>query len=162
MEKDDKKLQAKKAEIKQKLAECDDLKLDLQRTRADFENYRKNTENRISSAQKLGEKKAVLQLLPLVDDIERAIAHLPEELRGNQWAENVVKMHKNLDKNLSKIGVEKINAQAGAAFDPEFHEAVQFDESSDGDQEVVAEELRAGYEMNGDVLRVSMVKVARK
>lgn len=162
MEKDDKKLQAKKAEIKQKLAECDDLKLDLQRTRADFENYRKNTENRISSAQKLGEKKAVLQLLPLVDDIERAIAHLPEELRGNQWAENVVKMHKNLDKNLSKIGVKKINAQVGAAFDPELHEAVQFDESSDGDQEVVAEELRAGYEMNGDVLRVSMVKVARK
>jgi molecular chaperone GrpE len=162
MEKDDKKLQAKKAEIKQKLAECNDLKLDLQRTRADFENYRKNTENRISSAQKLGEKKAVLQLLPLVDDIERAIAHLPEELQGNQWAENVVKMHKNLDKNLSKIGVKKINAQVGAAFDPELHEAVQFDESSDGDQEVVAEELRAGYEMDGDVLRVSMVKVARK
>ena len=90
MEENDKKLQAKKAEIQKKLAECDELKLDLQRTRADFENYRKNTENRISSAQKLGEKKAILQLLPIVDDIERAIVHLPEELKGNQWAENVV------------------------------------------------------------------------
>ncbi len=162
MEKNDKKLQAKKAEIKKRLAECDDLKLDLQRTRADFENYRKNTENRISSAQKLGEKKAILQLLPIIDDIERAIAHLPEELKGNPWAENVVKMHKNLDKNLAKIGVKKINAQAGTAFNPELHEAVQFDEESDGNQEVVAAELRAGYEMGGDVLRASMVKVARK
>ena len=66
MEENDKKLQAKKAEIQKKLAECDELKLDLQRTRADFENYRKNTENRISSAHKLGEKKAILQLLPIV------------------------------------------------------------------------------------------------
>ncbi len=162
MKKDDKKLQAKKAEIEQRLAECDDLKLDLQRTRADFENYRKNTENRISSAQKLGEKKAILQLLPIVDDIERAITHLPEELKGNPWAENVVKMHKNLDKNLAKIGVKKIDARAGAVFNPELHEAVQFDESSDGDREIVAAELRAGYMVDGDVLRASMVKVARK
>lgn len=162
MEENDKKLQAKKAEIQKKLAECDELKLDLQRTRADFENYRKNTENRISSAHKLGEKKAILQLLPIVDDIERAIVHLPEELKGNQWAENVVKMHKNLDKNLSKIGVKKINAQTGTVFNPELHEAVQFDEASDGDREIVAAELRTGYVVDGDVLRASMVKVARK
>ena len=44
----------------------------------------------------------------MVDDIERAISHLPEELAQNAWAQNVVKMSKNLDKNLSKIGVEKL------------------------------------------------------
>ena len=69
---------------------------------------------------------------------------------------------KNLDKNLSKIGVKKINAQTGTVFNPELHEAVQFDEASDGDREIVAAELRTGYVVDGDVLRASMVKVARK
>ena len=98
--KKDEKLEAKKAEIQQKLAECDDLKFDLQRTRADFENYRKNTEARVASSQKLGEKKAILSLLPVIDDIERAILHLPEDLKDNSWAQNVVKMNKNLENSL--------------------------------------------------------------
>jgi len=159
--KKDEKLEAKKAEIQQKLAECDDLKFDLQRTRADFENYRKNTEARVASSQKLGEKKAILSLLPVIDDIERAILHLPEDLKDNSWAQNVVKMNKNLEKNLEKLGVHKINSKNGVTFNPEFHEAVQFDET-DGEEEIVAEELRAGYQMNGDILRPAMVKVARK
>lgn len=160
--KDDKRIEAKKAELRKRLAEYEELKLDLQRTRADFENYRKNTETRVISAQKLGEQKAILQLIPIIDDIERAILHLPPELEANPWAQNVVKMHKNLDKNLAKIGVSKINAKNGTVFDPELHEAIQFDEESSGEQEVVAEELRAGYTLNGDVLRASMVRVARK
>lgn len=139
-----------------------DLKNDLQRTRADFENYRKNVESRISNAQNLGEKKAILALIPMVDDIERAISHLPEDLAKNAWAQNVVKMSKNLEKNLSKIGVMKIDSSKGATFNPELHEAIQFDEESDGEEEVVAEELRAGYTLKGEVLRAAMVKVGRK
>ena len=139
-----------------------DLKNDLQRTRADFENYRKNVESRISNAQNLGEKKAILALIPMVDDIERAISHLPEDLAKNAWAQNVVKMSKNLEKNLSKIGVMKIDSSKGATFNPELHEAIQFDEESDGEEEVVAEELRAGYTLKGEVLRAAIVKVGRK
>lgn len=143
-------------------AENSELKNDLQRTRADFENYRKNVESRISNAQNLGEKKAILALIPMVDDIERAISHLPEDLAKNAWAQNVVKMSKNLEKNLSKLGVEKINSSKGATFNPELHEAIQFDEGSEGEEEVIAEELRAGYNLKGEVLRHAMVKVGRK
>ena len=139
-----------------------ELKNDLQRTRADFENYRKNVESRISNAQNLGEKKAILALIPMIDDIERAISHLPEDLAKNSWAQNVVKMSKNLEKNLSKLGVEKINSSNGAIFNPELHEAIQFDEESEGEEEIVAEELRAGYTLKGEVLRAAMVKVGRK
>lgn len=142
--------------------ENSELKNDLQRTRADFENYRKNVESRISNAQNLGEKKAILALIPMVDDIERAISHLPEDLVKNAWAQNVVKMSKNLEKNLSKLGVEKINSSNGAIFNPELHEAIQFDEESEGEEEIVAEELRAGYTLKGEVLRAAMVKVGRK
>ena len=143
-------------------AENLELKNDLQRTRADFENYRKNVESRVSNAQNLGEKKAILALIPMVDDIERAISHLPEELAQNAWAQNVVKMSKNLDKNLSKIGVEKINSAEGTVFNPELHEAIQFDEDSGGEEEVILAELRAGYTLKGEVLRAAMVKVGRK
>ena len=158
----DSKIEAKKAEIQKKLAECDDLKSDLQRTRADFENYRKNTDARVSASQKLGEKKAILSLLPIVDDIERAIAHLPEDLKGNSWAQNVVKMNKNLEKNLDKLGIKKINTKKNVVFNPELHEAVQFDDYADGKEEVIAEELRAGYQLNGEIIRPAMVKVTRK
>ena len=143
-------------------AENLELKNDLQRTRADFENYRKNVESRVSNAQNLGEKKAILALIPMVDDIERAISHLPEELAQNAWAQNVVKMSKNLEKNLSKLGVEKINSTEGTIFNPELHEAIQFDEDSEGEEEVIVEELRAGYTLKGEILRAAMVKVGRK
>ena len=143
-------------------AENLELKNDLQRTRADFENYRKNVESRVSNAQNLGEKKAILALIPMIDDIERAISHLPAELVENYWAQNVVKMSKNLEKSLSKLGVEKINSSKGTTFNPELHEAIQFDEESEGEEEVIAEELRAGYTLNGEVLRAAMVKVGRK
>ena len=143
-------------------AEKIELMADLQRTRADFENFRKNVESRVAGAQNLGEKKAVLALLPMIDDIERAISHLPADLAENAWAQNVVKMASNLEKNLAKIGVEKIDSKAGAIFDPEIHHAIQIDDDAEGDEEVVAEELQAGYRIRGEVLRSAMVKVSRR
>lgn len=138
-----------------------ELTNDLQRTRADFENYRKNVENRVMDAKNLGERKAVNNILQIIDDIERAIAHLPEELVDNAWAQSVVKMYDKLEKNLAKNGIEKINSKAGEVFNPEVHEAIQF-EDGDGETEIIAEELRAGYKLHGNVLRHSMVKVAKK
>lgn len=138
-----------------------ELTNDLQRTRADFENYRKNVENRVMDAKNLGERKAVNNILQIIDDIERAIAHLPEELVDNAWAQSVVKMYDKLEKNLAKNGIEKINSKAGEVFNPEVHEAIQF-EDGDGETEIIAEELRAGYKLHGNVLRHSMVKVTKK
>ena len=139
-----------------------ELTNDLQRTRADFENYRKNVENRVMDAKNLGERKAVNNILPIIDDIERAIAHLPEELVDNAWAQSVVKMYDKLEKNLAKNGIEKINSTEGTIFNPELHEAIQFDEGSEGEKEVIVEELRAGYTLKGEILRAAMVKVGRK
>lgn len=138
-----------------------ELTNDLQRTRADFENYRKNVENRVMDAKNLGERKAVNNILPIIDDIERAIAHLPEELADNAWAQSVAKMYDKLEKNLAKNGIEKINSKTGEVFNPEVHEAIQF-EDGDGETEIIVEELRIGYKLHGNVLRHSMVKVTKK
>ena len=154
------KSKAKKTEdLEQQLGE---LTLDLQRTRADFENYRKRVEAEKQSAQKIGEEKTVTKLLPVIDTIERAITNVPEELADNAWAKGVAGLGKQLDKQLKEIGLEKINAKPGTLFNPELHQAIQFDEEAEGEKEVIAEELRAGYMLDGSVIRDSMVKVTRQ
>ena len=154
------KNKAKKTEdLEQQLGE---LTLDLQRTRADFENYRKRVEAEKQSAHQMGQAKSVMKLLPVIDTIERAIANVPEELKDNPWAKGVASLGKQLDKQLKEIGLEKINAKPGTLFNPELHQAIQFDESAEGDKEVIAEELRAGYTLDGAVIRDAMVKVTRQ
>ena len=138
------------------------LILDLQRTRADFENYRKRVEQEKEMARGSGRAGAIMKLLPVIDNIERAIAHLPEDLKENAWAKSVVNLTKNLDKSLADMGVERIAASAGEPFNPDLHDAVQFDEDTEGDHEVIAEQLQSGYKVDGIVMRPSMVKVTRK
>ena len=149
----------KTEDLEQQLGE---LTLDLQRTRADFENYRKRVEAEKQLAHEMGQAKSVMKLLPVIDTIERAIANVPEELKDNPWAKGVAGLNKQLDKQLKEIGLEKINAKPGTLFNPELHQAVQFDEETEGDKEVIAEELRAGYTLDGTVIRDAMVKVTRQ
>ena len=159
MTKQHKKLDERTEDLQQQLGE---LTLDLQRTRADFENYRKRVEAEKQAAQDLGQTKAIMKLLPVIDTIERAIANVPAELADNAWAKGVAGLNKQLDKQLKDLGLEKIDAKPGTPFNPELHQAVQFDETAEGDKEVIAEELRAGYILNGAVIRDAMVKVTRQ
>lgn len=149
----------KTEDLEQQLGE---LTLDLQRTRADFENYRKRVEAEKQSAHEMGQAKSVMKLLPVIDTIERAIVNVPDELQDNAWVKGVAGLNKQLDKQLKEIGLEKIDAKPGTLFNPELHQAIQFDEEAEGDKEVIAEELRAGYTLNGAVIRDAMVKVTRQ
>lgn len=146
-------------EFDQQLGE---LTLDLQRTRADFENYRKRVDAEKSAARESGQASAILKLLPVIDNIERAIAYTPEELKDNAWVQSVGGLVKNLEKSLESLNLKRIDAKVGTEFNPELHEAIQFDEDATGDNEVVAEELQAGYTLNGHVIRHAMVKVTRQ
>ncbi len=139
-----------------------DLTADLQRTRADFENYRKRTEQEKDMARASGRAGAVMRLLPVIDNIERAISHLPPELADNAWAQGVAKLIKSLEKSMVDMGVTRIEAKAGTEFNPDLHEAIQFDEEAEGDHEIIAEELQPGYKVDGVVMRPSMVKVTRQ
>lgn len=138
-----------------------ELTQDLQRTRADFENYRKRVESEKRIAQERGQAKAVTKLLPIIDTIERAVAHAPADLQGNVWVKGVTGLTKQLNKQLKDLGLKKIKATPGTPFNPELHQAVQFDDA-EGDKEVIAEELRSGYMLNGVVIRDAMVKVTHQ
>lgn len=139
-----------------------ELTLDLQRTRADFENYRRRVEAEKIAAREAGQASAVQKLLPVVDNIERAITHMPDELKDNGWAQSVTKLTSQLEKNLASLNVIRINATVGTAFDPSVHEAIQFDEDAEGEHEVIESELQAGYLLNGTPLRPAMVKVTKQ
>lgn len=146
-------------EFEQQLGE---LTLDLQRTRADFENYRKRVDAEKTAAREAGQSSAILKLLPVIDNIERAIAYTPEELKDNSWVQSVGGLVKNLEKSLESLNLKRIEATPGTEFNPELHEAIQFDEDATGEQEVVAEELQSGYTLNGHPIRHAMVKVTRQ
>lgn len=150
---------AKKAahddELQQKITE---LTQDLQRTRADFENYRKRVESEKEAAKMLGRVKTIHELLPIIDNIDRAVAHMPKELAENAWAHGIAGLSKQLDGMLEKLRVSKIDAAKGTDFDPELHQAVQVDEG-EGEHEVIAEELQPGYKLEDDVIRPAIVRV---
>lgn len=142
--------------------QLEELTADLQRTRADFENYRKRAEIEKTFARESGQANAIMKLLPVIDNIERAVAYIPEELKTNTWAQGVAGLVKNLEKSLESLNLKRIDAKPGTAFDPELHEAIQFDEDAEGDHEVIAEELQAGYTLTGKPVRHAMVKVTRQ
>jgi len=149
----------KEEQLAQQVAE---LTLDVQRTRADFENYRKRVDAEKQAAREAGQSGAILKLLPVIDNIERAIAYTPEELKDNTWVQSVAGLVKHLDKSLDSLNLARIDAKSGTEFNPEFHEAIQFDEEATGEKEVIAEELQAGYALNGHVIRHAMVKVTKQ
>ena len=123
---------------------------DLQRTRADFENYRKQIEMQKENEKKATRLATVYKVLPLIDDFDRAIATYAE----------LEPLRKSLDKTLKELGVERIASQPGEMFNPDIHEAVLAE--GDGDKEIVSETLRTGYYYEKEVLRPAMVKVTRQ
>ncbi len=157
----DKKVKVSKKE-QELLKQIEELTADLQRTRADFENYRKRVDVEKTTAREYGEASVILKILPIIDNINRAISYLPEDLKDNAWAQGVNSLTKNVEKSLESLNVKKIDSSVGSEFNPDLQEAVQFEEDTEGDKEVVAEELQAGYSYKGSVIRHAMVRVARK
>jgi len=146
-------------ELEQEIGE---LTADLQRMRADFENYRKRVDVEKVTAREDGEIRAILKLLPVIDTIERAVAHIPADIIEHQWVKGVAGLVKQLEKSLGDLKLQKIDSQAGVEFNPELHQAIQFDEEATGEKEVIADELQPGYTLSGRPIRHAMVKVTRK
>jgi len=76
--------------------------------------------------------------------------------------QGVAGLSKNLEKSLDALNLKRIDATKGSEFNPELHEAIQFDEDAEGETEIIDEELQAGYTLNGRPIRHAMVKVTRK
>lgn len=139
-----------------------ELTADLQRVRADFENFRKRVEFEKEASVHYGEEKATKALLPIIDTVERAIEHTPKDIANHEWVKGIQALSKQLQKIMNDLGLERIPAEVDMPFNPEVHQAVQFDDSTDGEHEVIASVLQHGYTYRDRTLRPTMANVARK
>lgn len=130
-------------------AKITELTNDLQRTRADFENFRKQIDAQKENEKKATQLRTVYKVLPLLDDLDRAIGSYAE----------LKPLEKTLEKTLNELALKKIESKEGQEFNPDLHDAMMVD--GEGEKEVIAETLRAGYYYEGEVLRPAMVKVRR-
>jgi molecular chaperone GrpE len=129
----------------------------LQRERADAMNLRRRHEEEMANVRTRLKTTIVRDLLPIVDNFERALKHVPEDLKDNDFIKGVQGVVKQFEKTFADLGVERIKT-VGEAFDPHYHEAISMEEG-DGDEEIVSEELQAGYRIGDDVVRHAMVRV---
>lgn len=145
---------AKASQQEQRITELTEA---LQRERADATNIRRRHEAQIAELRDVVKANVVRELLPVIDNFERALKHLPKELENSDYIKGVQAVVKQFEKTLQDIGVIRIKT-VHETFDPRFHEAVSMEEG-DGTHEVISEELQAGYKLGDEVIRHAMVKV---
>lgn len=162
--KDKKHKASEKDALKKKLEELEsenkDLNERLLRKAAEFDNYKKRTENEFAQVMANANAGLIADLLPVLDDFERFLGsgHESEDIKG--LVSGVELIYKNLVKVLEKRGVEPLYA-VGQEFDPEKHEALMQVESEEYPSNTVVEEHLKGYVMNDRVLRHSQVLVSK-
>lgn len=140
-------------------AERDGLFDQLQRSVAEFANYRRRVEQERLRAREVATRGILQQLLPIMDDLHRALANVPEDQAQTSWVQGVQFIEKKLTALLEREGVTAIDA-VGQPFDPASHEAVATEEGSS--QNVVVEVYQTGYRLGDQTLRPAMVKVGDK
>jgi len=131
----------------------------LQRLQAEFSNYRKRVIKEKSSLAEQATKDFIVELLPIIDNFERALATSTKDDEGDGVLKGVEMIYRQLSNLLTKTGVEAI-VTVGEEFDPNLHNAVMKEESEEYDSGVIIEELQKGYIFNESVIRPAMVKVA--
>lgn len=142
---------------KQLEAQVAELTEALQRERADVTNIRRRHDEQIQNLRVSVKASVIRDLLPAIDNLERALKHTPQDLADHDYAKGVSGVVKQFEKTLHDLGVERVKT-VGETFDPRYHEAISM-EHGDGSKEIVSEELQAGYILGDEVVRHAMVRV---
>lgn len=130
------------------------------RERADLENFRKRTQKEKEEILKYGNESLILEILPVIDNMERALAHTSEETQA-AFVEGIRLTHGMLVAALKKFGAVPVEVAPGTPFDPALHHAVHQVASDELPPNSVAEVFQAGYLLNDRLLRAAMVVVTK-
>jgi len=128
-----------------------------QRCQADFVNYKQRAEQEKGEIIEFANSTLICNLLPIMDDLERAFASVPADLEESNWTEGIKLIYNKFKTTLEAQGLTEIEAR-GEPFDPSFHEAVM---QQDGKEGMVIEELQKGYKFKEKVIRPSLVTVGK-
>lgn len=147
-------------ELEEATKKADSYLENLQRNQADFENYKKQ-QIRLADQRELGMRADILKkYLGIQDDMERALRNRPTEGVDGAWAEGVELIARKLQNLLSGENLVAL-AQAGDAFDPNFHEAISYEASDEVGSHEIIEVVQQGYKIGDRVVRPAMVRVAQ-
>ncbi|MGL6314473.1 nucleotide exchange factor GrpE [Vibrio sp. WXL103] len=142
-------------------AKAQEQKDSVLRAKAEVENMRRRTETEIDKARKYALNKFAEELLPVIDNLERAIQAADTENEAvKPILEGVELTHKTFVDTVAKFGLKEINPE-GEKFNPELHQAMSIQESPDHESNTVMFVMQKGYELNGRVVRPAMVMVAK-
>jgi molecular chaperone GrpE len=129
-----------------------------QRLAADFENYKRRSRQDLTDRTQFANEELLRKLLPLRDNLQRALEHAPEGIDRN-WFEGIRMVARQFDDVLQAQGLSTIPA-VGEKFDPAQHEAIASEETDDHEEGTIVEEMQPGYRLHNRVLRPTLVKVA--
>ncbi|AOH39239.1 nucleotide exchange factor GrpE [Dialister pneumosintes] len=131
------------------------------RLQADFDNYRRRTKEEQARLSKTVTASIIKKFLPVLDNLDRALAHMSKDENAGPYLEGFQLMEKVFNKVMQEFGLVEIDAQ-GKPFDPYYHEALMEIQSDDVEEDTVAAVLQKGYMIGEEVLRPSKVQVAHK
>ena len=126
-----------------------------QRTQADLMNYKRRAEQEKEEIGRFGNTAMMLSLLPIMDDLERALISIPDDLAKHSWVDGIRLIERKLQANLEVQGLSQVKA-LGEPFDPNLHEAMMQGKGKEG---TVVEEIEKGYKLNNRLIRPSKVVV---
>lgn len=150
-------IEALKKALEEEKAKAENYLANWQRTQADFINFKRRTEQERAEMLKYANSVLILNLLPIFDDLERAFNSLPSKLLNFTWIDGIRLIYRKMQAILEREGLKEIEAQ-GKPFDPLFHEAVMYTE---GEENIVLEEVQKGYKFHDRVLRPTLVIVGK-
>jgi molecular chaperone GrpE len=143
------------AQLQQERQRAESYLASWQRAAADYQNLKRRVEQEREEFARLGNASLIINLLPLLDDMERALENVDARLAGLTWLDGIRLIHRKFQALLEMSGVSEIQAD-GQQFDPNLHEAVMYGEGEEGK---VINVVQKGYKLNGRVLRPTMVVV---
>jgi molecular chaperone GrpE len=147
------------AELEKLRAESEEYQQRLLRTQADFDNFRRRTVKEKEELGKYASAKLITELLPVIDNFERALSSAGESTDASSYTKGVEMIFRQLEGVLKAEGLTPMEAE-GQPFNPEFHQAIMQVESDEHEEGVVVEVVQKGYLLKDKVLRPAMVKVS--
>lgn len=130
-----------------------------QRAKADFINYKKRQDEATMEFKKYIEEDFILEILPVLDNFNEALKHIPGNEAQSEWIQGIMQIKKQIEDFLRQHGIQEIKT-FGEKFNPEFHESIEITES-DRESGTILEEGRKGYTLHEKVIRAAKVKVAK-
>lgn len=154
-------------------AKSDEYLNDLKRLQADFENYKKRMENERKDTMRFITTGIISDLVPILDNFNMAVAHVPEDKKGDPWVTGITYIEKQFEEVIAGYGVNVMDVKAGDDFDPTRHEAVaasggpepvegardDSQETNNAEAHKIVKVLQKGYTMDNKVIRAAKVTV---